>query len=72
MTSFTPLDSFGLIVPGRMVISSFEQLSVDKFATKIYNPQTVTELTFFFAPNAIHTFPAGYGGKYTIKYQINQ
>lgn len=51
--------AFGLIVPGRPVISEFQIVSETKCITFIQYPSIVSELTFFLVPNAV--IPHGCG-----------
>lgn len=51
--------AFGIIVPGRPVITDFQVVSETKCVTFIQYPSIVSELTFFLVPNA--AIPYGYG-----------
>ena len=53
----TPL--FGVIVPGRPLITEFEAIDSMKAVTVIQSPSTVPEITFFLLPTTV--IPPGYG-----------
>ncbi len=52
---------FGLIIPGRMVMNQFQQISADRFALSAEYPLGIEEITFFFLPSAAQLIPLNYG-----------
>ena len=52
---------FGLVIPGRMVMNQFQQISTDRFALNAEYPQGIEEITFFFLPSAAQLIPLNYG-----------
>jgi protein Hikeshi len=50
---------FGIIIPGRPLISEFQLLDSTKAITIIEQPGMVSELTFFLLPTT--SIPSGYG-----------
>lgn len=50
---------FGVVVPGRPVITEFVPLSESKAVTTLPDPQSITELTFFMLPTT--PCPPGFG-----------
>ena len=50
---------FGIVIPGRPVLTDFQALDNTKAATFIPSPTLVPELTFFLLPEA--PIPQGYG-----------
>ncbi len=50
---------FGLIIPGRPLITEFQLVDSTKAVTVLEQPSTVTELTFFLLPST--TIPPGFG-----------
>lgn len=57
MATVAPL--FGIVIPGRSVITDFQVLDTTKAITVVENPQMVSELTFFLLPTT--SIPPGYG-----------
>lgn len=57
MAEVAPL--FGIVIPGRPVITEFQVLDTTKAVTVVENPQMVSELTFFLLPTTV--IPPGYG-----------
>eukprot|EP00349_Pseudokeronopsis_sp_Brazil_P002159 CAMPEP_0202964564 /NCGR_PEP_ID=MMETSP1396-20130829/8645_1 /ASSEMBLY_ACC=CAM_ASM_000872 /TAXON_ID= /ORGANISM="Pseudokeronopsis sp., Strain Brazil" /LENGTH=183 /DNA_ID=CAMNT_0049686759 /DNA_START=128 /DNA_END=679 /DNA_ORIENTATION=- len=57
MAAVAPL--FGIVIPGRPVITDFQVLDSTKAITLVESPQMVSELTFFLLPTT--TIPPGYG-----------
>eukprot|EP00598_Pedospumella_elongata_P009270 CAMPEP_0185006174 /NCGR_PEP_ID=MMETSP1098-20130426/83863_1 /TAXON_ID=89044 /ORGANISM="Spumella elongata, Strain CCAP 955/1" /LENGTH=180 /DNA_ID=CAMNT_0027534307 /DNA_START=69 /DNA_END=611 /DNA_ORIENTATION=- len=50
---------FGIVVPGRPVITEFQLVDSTKAMTMLEQPATVPELTFFLLPTTV--IPPGYG-----------
>ena len=50
---------FGLVIPGRPIISDFNVVDSTKAVVLIEQPYTINEITFFLLPNA--PIPIGYG-----------
>eukprot|EP00428_Durinskia_dybowskii_P065411 CAMPEP_0170386398 /NCGR_PEP_ID=MMETSP0117_2-20130122/17013_1 /TAXON_ID=400756 /ORGANISM="Durinskia baltica, Strain CSIRO CS-38" /LENGTH=163 /DNA_ID=CAMNT_0010642217 /DNA_START=87 /DNA_END=575 /DNA_ORIENTATION=+ len=50
---------FGVVIPGRPVITDFQVVDATKAMAVIEQPATVTELTFFLLPTTV--IPPGYG-----------
>mmetsp|Transcript_4835 Transcript_4835/g.5310 ORF Transcript_4835/g.5310 Transcript_4835/m.5310 type:complete len:184 (-) Transcript_4835:43-594(-) len=57
MSSVQPL--FGLVIPGRPLITEFQPIDPTKAITIVENPAIVTEITFFLLPTT--PVPPGYG-----------
>ena len=54
-----PLNHFGIVVPGRPVLTEFQQISECKCISFINDPCSVAEITFFLVPSS--PIPQGYG-----------
>ena len=54
-----PVSYFGLVIPGRALLTEFEQVSESKYVSFVNDPCSVAELTFFLIPSA--PIPQGYG-----------
>ena len=52
---------FGIVVPGREVITSCEQIDDRKFVVDIDDPGSVPDLSLFLLPVAMERFPAAGG-----------
>lgn len=50
---------FGVVIPGRPLITEFQPINATKAVAIIEQPCTVTEITFFLLPTS--PIPAGYG-----------
>jgi hypothetical protein len=50
---------FGVVIPGRPVITEFQVIDEKKCITFIESPSTVTDITFFLLPPGC--IPPGYG-----------
>lgn len=59
MEAIPPL--FGVVIPGRPVITEFQALDSTKAVTIIQNPSTVSDLTFFLLPAAAAAIPSSCG-----------
>jgi len=57
MASLPPY--FGVIIPGRPLITEFQAVNQTKAFTIIHQPTTIPDLSFFLFPNA--PIPPGYG-----------
>jgi len=57
MAAVQPL--FGIVIPGRPVITEFQLLGSTKAITMVDQPSTVSEITFFLLPTT--PIPAGFG-----------
>ena len=57
MDQSTPL--FGVVVPGRHIITDFQLVDNTKAVALIEQPSSIAELTFFLLPTT--TIPEGYG-----------
>ncbi len=57
MSVVAPL--FGVIIPGRPLISEFQLVDSTKAITLVENPYMVAELTFFMLPTTV--IPSGFG-----------
>jgi hypothetical protein len=57
MAAVQPL--FGIVIPGRPLITEFQAVDSTKAVTVIDNPSFVTEITFFLLPTT--PIPPGYG-----------
>ena len=55
----TTVSLFGVVIPGRPVITEFQPVSESKAVSIIQNPSTVTEITFFLLPTS--PCPPGFG-----------
>lgn len=44
---------FGLVIPGRPVITQFKQAGPNKFLTEIHQPATAGEMTLFLQPGQV-------------------
>jgi hypothetical protein len=49
---------FGLVCPGRPILTEFQQVSETKYASTITNPAEVTDVAFFLLPAAIELLAA--------------
>ena len=52
---------FGLVVPGRPLVTTFQVLDSTKAVSVLENPGAVNELTFFLLPSNMNIIPPGYG-----------
>jgi hypothetical protein len=52
---------FGLVIPGRPLVTTFQVLDSTKAVSLLDNPGTVNELTFFLLPSNSNIIPPGYG-----------
>jgi hypothetical protein len=59
---------FGIVIPGRPLITEFHPISETKAVVPIIEPLTVTEITFFLLPSS--PCPIGYGA--LLYFSINQ
>lgn len=59
---------FGVVIPGRPLITEFQPISDTKAVVPILNPATVTEITFFLLPSS--PCPPGFGA--VLYYSVNQ
>lgn len=50
---------FGVVIPGRPLITEFQQIDATKAVTMVQYPSMVTEITFFLLPSTL--IPPGYG-----------
>lgn len=50
---------FGVVIPGRPVITEFQVVDATKAMTVVEQPAAVTEITFFILPTTV--VPPGYG-----------
>jgi hypothetical protein len=50
---------FGIVIPGRPLVTEFQLLDSTKAMTMLDNPAGVTEITFFLLPNT--PIPPGFG-----------
>lgn len=50
---------FGVVIPGRPLITEFQQIDATKAVTVVDFPSTITEITFFLLPTT--AIPPGYG-----------
>lgn len=50
---------FGVVVPGRPLITEFQQIDATKAITVLEHPASVSEITFFLLPTTV--IPPGYG-----------
>jgi hypothetical protein len=50
---------FGVVIPGRVVVTDFQVVDATKAVTVIESPGSVSDITFFLLPTA--TIPHGYG-----------
>lgn len=54
-----PPPHFGIVIPGRSLLTEFEAISETKYISFINDPINVSEITFFLIPSS--PLPAGYG-----------
>ena len=55
----TQVAPFGLVIPGRPLITSFQLIDATKAIIQVDDPSSITEVTFFSLPNS--QIPPGYG-----------
>ena len=62
------LSLFGVVIPGRPLITEFQPISDTKAIVPIANPNSITEITFFLLPTS--PIPPGFGA--ILYYTIDQ
>lgn len=61
---------FGIVVPGRPLLTQFKQAGPTKFLTEIQEPSTAGELTIFLQPG--QTLPPDKGSTFYVNKEIEE
>ena len=62
------LSLFGVVIPGRALITEFQPISETKAVVPVAAPSTITEITFFLLPTS--PLPPGFGA--ILYYTVDQ